>query len=180
MKEEKVLNSVKKVVKPLCKLLVEFSNGIIISPQLMKFQIIWFQSLMIWETSMDLISRIHWEIKELVDHATPFLSHKLSNQDLSKDMVAKFQFFLHNIWWCAIILTKVVMVAGHSSMDSWLKTDTWYQRNVHHTKLKLREINVKITKSANQLQELNRAISLEEVMVNHLKRRWWKKFWETE
>lgn len=113
-------------------------------------QIVWFQILMTSETLMDLISPIHWEIKELVDHAIQCRSLKLLNLVLSSGMVRNSQFYHHNTSWHATISQRVVMEDGLSSMGISEKTDTWSRKNVLHTSPRQRAINVETTKTASQ------------------------------
>jgi len=128
------------------------------------------------EILMDLTSLIHWEIKVLVVLAIPYHSPKLLNLDLSNAMERRCQFYHHSISWCATILMKVAMVDGLSSTDSCLKMATWFLRSAPHTKQRLRAISAKTMSTANQSQRSNRAISSEEPMESHLRRKWWKKF----
>jgi len=91
--------------------------------QLMLFQTINYQRILIGEMSMVLISQTNIEIKVTVVLATPFLSLKLQKWDLSWNMDKVCQHFHHNISWLAITWTKDAMVDGHSSMVSWLRMD---------------------------------------------------------
>lgn len=178
-KEEKDSSLERKEASRLVRLCLRYSSGSQTSLPLMRFQITWFQINTISEALMALISPIHWEIKELVDPATLCHSLKSLSQDLSKDMVRKFQFFLHNILWCATISMKVATEAGPSSTASWLRMVTSYQRNVHHTRQRLRATNARIMSTASQLQRSSRATSSAVPMASHPRRRWWKKFLET-
>ena len=87
-------------------------------------QIVWSQTHMTSEILTGLISPIHWEIKELVDHATLYRSLKLLNLVSSSDMVRNSQFYHHNISWDATISQRDVMEDGRSSMATSEKTDT--------------------------------------------------------
>jgi hypothetical protein len=57
------------------------------------------------------------------------------------------------------------MVVGHSSMDSFLRMDTWSPRNVHHTRVKPKETIVVTMPNVHLTQKLRRLILLEKVMV---------------
>lgn len=63
------------------------------------------------------------------------------------------------------------MVDGHSSMDILPKTDTWLMRLVLHISEKLRERNAVSMLLANQSAEFKRAISLEVLTGNPVKKR---------
>jgi len=63
------------------------------------------------------------------------------------------------------------MEVGPSSMVSLQKMVIWFQKNVLHTKAKLKETSAKIMKNANQLLKLSRATSLVVDMESHLRKR---------
>jgi len=72
------------------------------------------------------------------------------------------------------------MEDGLTLMSFWHKTDTWSVKSALHTWVKQKEINAKITKNANQLLKFNNLTSLVEVGDQQLRKKWWKKFLETE
>ena len=72
------------------------------------------------------------------------------------------------------------MVDGHSSTGTLLKMDIWFQSNAHHIWQRPKVWVVDNIKIANLFQEFKKVILSEEHMENQVKRKWWKKFLETE
>jgi hypothetical protein len=66
---------------------------------------------------------------------------------------------------------KDVMVVGHSSMDSFLRTDIWSLKNVHHTRVKPKETIVAIMLNVHLIPKFRRLTLLEKVMEILLKRK---------
>lgn len=102
-REERALSLERKEVNNSVNLWLKCSNGIPITPLLMIFPIIWFQSHLTLDLSMGLISQIHWEIKVHAVLATLCHSHRLSSQDSNNDMAKRFQSSRPSTSWCATI-----------------------------------------------------------------------------
>jgi hypothetical protein len=71
------------------------------------------------------------------------------------------------------------MVVGLSIMDIFLKMAKWWQKNVLLTKQKRKVLIVESIKIVQLLLEFMRATLLEGLMVNLVRKKWWKKYLET-
>jgi hypothetical protein len=85
-----------------------------------------FLKLTISEILTDTISLEMFEIKGLVDRATPWLSFKLSSLVLSTNslilVLLQLNLLLHSLCLCAIIWLKVAVAGSLFSMDTLLNT----------------------------------------------------------
>ena len=146
----------------------------------MKSLIVKYQNHLILEILMDMILLATLEIKEDVAHATQFHSLKLWKLDWNWNMENSHQCFLLNNLWHVTIWMKDAMEDGLILMYFWQKMDIWFQKNVHHINKKQREIIAVTMAVVNQSLKFKDLILLEEDGETHLKKKWWRKFWEMD
>ena len=157
----------------------KFNNGAKNTKMLKIFRMKLSQKITTLETLKGMISLVKLEIKAVVGHATLCLSLKLLNLDLKWNMEKKFHKWVLNNWCNVTIWTKVAMEDGLSFTDTWLKTVLWLQRSALHIKQRLKDFHVLNTRIAMLLPRLKKVTSLVVLTENPVKKRWWRKSWET-
>ena len=144
-----------------------------------KSQTVSFQSLMIGETTLAMISQDPSVTNMLVVLAILLPSLRLLRLDLSLNTVKMYQNFPHKCFSIVTIWMRVVKVDGHISMHTWPRMDILFRTSVLHIKPQLLFHHAQSMLHANQSPKSKTLTILEVPMVRLQKREWWKRSWET-
>ena len=162
-----------------CNLWKKLNSGRKSIRMLRKSKMMKFLNRMTIVTSKVLISQASIETKGIVDHATLCHSPKSWRRGSSSSTENSLQLCHHRCWWVAITWTKDAMEAGLISTCFWRNLDMSLVSSVRPIKAKQSVIPVKTTRSVLLLPRWRTRILSEAAGEPLLKRRWWRKFWET-